>query len=118
MPHQRLLGGPPIAHKSTFEQRAMLAGCGLAPVDSRDHLIAQIPIVDHGMRVEQHLRPTRGNKRVVKLPVIALPGLGVGAVARRHALLHLRQLMVSRDDTTFPLHVARFERFLQRVTFE
>ena len=96
----------------------MLAGRGLAPVDSRDHLIAQIPIVNHGMRVEQHLGAAGGNERVVKLPVVALPGLRVGLIARRHAPLHLRQLMVSRDDTAFPLHVAGLERFLQRVAFE
>src|SRR5208283_2817908 len=58
--HQRLLSGAPIARKSAFEQHPMFAGRGLASVNSRYHLIAQIAVENHGMRVEQNLRATRG----------------------------------------------------------
>src|SRR5450631_132128 len=61
MRRQRFLRDSPIAREGTFQQRAVLAGRGLAPVDSRYHLITQIPVINHGMRVEQHLRAARGN---------------------------------------------------------
>jgi hypothetical protein len=55
---------------------------------------------------------------VVEFEVVALPGLGIGAVAGEQALLDRRELVIGGDHPPLPVHVAGLERLGQRVRLE
>jgi len=75
------LRGDGVARKRMREQACMLRGRHFAPIQARHHLIAQVLVIDRRMRLQKRVGSTGRDQSVVEFPVVALPGLRIGAVA-------------------------------------
>ena len=95
-----------VARQRAFQQCLVLARSNLAAEHHRDHLVAQIAVIDRGMGIEQHVRPAGRNQRVVKVPIAALPEFLIAVAARQHAPLHHGELVMRGNDAAFPIEIA------------
>jgi hypothetical protein len=111
-------GGGRVAPQRAGQQRLMLLRRKLAAEHHRDHLVAQVAVVDAAMDVEQRAGAAGGDQRVMELAVVALPGFRVAAIAGEHPPFHAGQLVMRADHAAFPLHVAGREREVERVAFK
>jgi hypothetical protein len=80
-----LFGGANLALERAFEQRPMFTRGHLATKNDRDDQISQVFVEDDGMRVKQDLGAAGREQRVVKLEIVALPGVRCSAVPAQHA---------------------------------
>src|SRR3954464_1868636 len=78
---ENLARGLRIALKRAIEKLLVLARGNLAAKDADDHLVAQILVIDRRVRLQKRVRSTGRYQGVVEFPVVAFPGLGVGALA-------------------------------------
>ena len=81
----------------------MLLDGNCAAEDHRDHLVAQIAVVGCSVGLQQDLGAAGRDEGAVELPVVALPDLRVGCIARKEAALQRSELVVRRDHAGFPV---------------
>src|SRR6266516_1793010 len=107
-----------VAPKRAFEQLTVLARRDLAAENDRDYLIAQIFVLGRAMGVQMRFQTTGRYQRMVEFPIVPLPKVWCAAITCEHSAFNHRQLVMRRDNSPLPFHVAGREGERHRMALQ